>query len=84
MRQKLIEMLKALEQAWPPPAKCHHNVVYARQGGDEAGSTDKLLLQVNNAGVFHSFFLEDADFDRPIAEFVTEIIVVLKKARDDA
>jgi hypothetical protein len=46
----------------PPPEKCHHALTFARYGSDETGWQEKLGLQINQAGVFHCFFLEDADF----------------------
>jgi hypothetical protein len=61
MRQFLIDLLKRLEAAVPPPPKCHHAITFARYGSDEVGWTDKLALQVNANHTFYCFFLEEDD-----------------------
>jgi hypothetical protein len=61
MRQFLIDFLKAVEADIPPPARCHHVLTYARYGSNDTGWEDKLALQINDAGDFKCFFLEDSD-----------------------
>jgi hypothetical protein len=79
MRQKLITLLKALETAWPPPPKCHHVLMYAQFGSDQTGWEDRLLLQVNNNGVFYPLFLDESDIERPVPSIVSEIVEILKQ-----
>jgi hypothetical protein len=66
IREYMIELLKAIEEAIPPPANCHHCVTYAKCGNDSDGWLDKLALQVNRDGKFYGFFLEEDDlaYDR--------------------
>lgn len=61
-RQFLMDLLKAVEAAVPPPPHTHHALMYARYGNDEAGWEDRLALQINRDGKFHTFFLDDEDF----------------------
>lgn len=63
--QSLIELLKKIESAIPPPEKCHHALTFAQYGSDEAGWEDKLCLQVNIGGKFQQFFLDDEDLANP-------------------
>jgi hypothetical protein len=65
MRQQLIDLLKTLESAVPPPPNCHHAITFARYGSDEAGWVDKLALQVNYCGEFYCYFLDEGDFAEP-------------------
>lgn len=83
MKQRLIEFLKALEQACPPINDCHHPLMYARYGSDETGWEDRLLLQVNDHGVFQSFFLDDDDFTKSTDILVSEIVNLLKRKKDE-
>jgi hypothetical protein len=76
MVKRLIEFLKQLEAAWPPPENTHHALMYAQFGSDEAGWSDRLALQVFKAGRFQCFFLEDADLDKP-AETLAVILSIL-------
>lgn len=77
MRQFLIDLLKALEAAVPPPALCHHAITYAQYGSDETGWEDRLAIQVNRGGKFQCLFLDDGDFRIPAAFVVAEIVKVL-------
>jgi hypothetical protein len=74
MRSWLLEFLKELESAIPPPPMCHHAITFAKYGSDEHGWQEKLALQINHGGLFHCFFLETDDFDKPINILVTEIV----------
>ena len=61
MRNYLIEFLKMLEAAIPPPVNCHHALTYAQYGSDADGWQDKLALQINLLGDFHCFFFDEDD-----------------------
>lgn len=61
MRQYLIDLLKCLEAAIPPPANCHHAITFAQFGSDETEWEDRLALQINRGGIFHCIFLDDDD-----------------------
>jgi hypothetical protein len=61
MREYIIELLKAIEAAIPPPSNCHHCLTYAKYGSDSEGWTGKLALQLNREGKFYCFFLEESD-----------------------
>ena len=61
MRNYLIEFLKMLEVAIPPPVNCHHALTYAQYGSDADGWQDKLALQINLLGEFHCIFLQEDD-----------------------
>jgi hypothetical protein len=77
IREYMIELLKAIEAAIPPPANCHHCVTCAKHGSDSEGWTDKLALQVNREGKFYCFFLEENDlaYDAAnIQSFVAELV----------
>lgn len=78
MRKALIEFLKALEEAWPPPEGCHHPLMYAKFGSDSTGWEDQLMLQVNWDGTFYPFFLDDNDLKKPINQLVAEIVELLE------
>lgn len=73
----LLEMLKAIEGAVPPPPNCHHAITRAQYGSDAEGWTDKLALQINRNGKFYCFFLESDDFARDPQEFADHIARVL-------
>ena len=77
MRQFLIDLLKALEVAVPPPSHCHHVLSYARYGSDEAGWSDELALQINKDGVFHCFFLDDDDLSGSVPCLIDRIFAYL-------
>jgi hypothetical protein len=62
MRVYLLDLLRKLEELVPPPENCHHAITFARYGSDSQGWEDCLALQVNKAGQFHCFFLDDGDF----------------------
>jgi hypothetical protein len=51
--------------------------MYAQFGSNETGWKDKLMLQVNNKGVFHPFFLDQFDLDLRSEVLVAEIIRLL-------
>jgi hypothetical protein len=63
MRKKLLQLLKGLEAAIPPPLNCHHVISFAQYGSDVDGWEDKLVLQLNQDGVFQQFFLDAADME---------------------
>lgn len=73
MRETLLDFLKALEAAIPPPKGCHHALTFAQYGSDADGWQDRLALQINDAGRFHCFFIDPGDFDKGIPELVSEI-----------
>jgi hypothetical protein len=80
MKQFLIDFLKLLERELPPPANCHHGIGYAQFGSDSTGWEDRLALQINVGGVFHCFFLDEADFEKTPARLVTEVVTEMKKS----
>jgi hypothetical protein len=77
MRNYLIEFLKMLEVAIPPPENCHHAITYARYGSDADGWQDKLALQINLLGEFHCIFLEEDDLSLNAEKTVKEIERIL-------
>jgi hypothetical protein len=78
MERQLLEFLKALELAIIPPKNCHHCLMFSQYGSDEVGWNDRLALQVNNAGTFQCFFLEESDFQKPIHQLVSEIALLVE------
>jgi hypothetical protein len=84
MREQLLEFLKALETAIPPPEKCHHAITYAQYGSDEHGWKDKLALQIGHGGKFHCFFIEPGDFEKPAKTLIDEIRSGLMAPADNA
>lgn len=68
--KNLMNWLKAIETAIPPPMHCHHAITYAQFGSDDCGWEDKLALQINLDGKFLCFFLEDYDFEMSIERFL--------------
>lgn len=72
-RKFLIDFLKQLEAAIPPPDKCHHAITYAQYGDEECGWDDRLAVQVNHHGKFICFLLDDADCAKVPAQIVAEI-----------
>jgi hypothetical protein len=80
MRFWLLNFLKSLEAAIPPPPLCHHAITYAQFGSDDTGWQDKLALQINCDGVFHCFFLEPDDFEgKSTVDLIAEIAAGLKR-----
>ena len=79
MQKKLIEILKLLESAVPPPKSCHHLLMYAQFGSDETGWEDRLLLQVNKDGKFYPFFWDEDDLQHPSTEIVAAIVDLLSQ-----
>ena len=84
MTGRLINFLKALEAAVPPPPHCHHALTYARYGSEEKGWEDRLALQiaatsseVTGEPIFYCLFLDDDDLCKPVDELIIEIVVVL-------
>ena len=84
MRQRLIDLLKALEAAIPPPLNCHHALTFARYGSDETEWADQLAAQINSAGVFHCFFLDEADFENGPDQVAAEIVALLAENNPSA
>ncbi len=72
-RPFLLALLKGLEAAVPPPPNCHHAITYAQYGSNAEGWQDRLALQVNVAGTFWCFFIDDGDDDpKAIIDFVVK------------
>lgn len=71
-RKLLIDLLKGLEKAVPPPPRCHHAITFAQYGSDTEGWQDRLALQVNHEGRFHCFFLDDRDLTGDLYKRVIE------------
>lgn len=78
MRQKLIDLLRDIERCIPPPENCHHCLTFAQYGSDVDGWKDKLCLQLNIAGKFQQFFLDDEDFDKPPFDLIYKILELLR------
>jgi len=72
-RAYVLDLLRALEEAVPPPPLCHHALTRARYGSDAAGWSERLALQVNVNGVFLCFFLDPSDLDAPPADLARVI-----------
>ena len=83
MREKLIAFLRELERVVPPPTNCHHALMYAQYGSDEAGWTDKLALQINHTGRFLCLFIDEGDFDRTPEELVAQVVKELQRGFDE-
>jgi hypothetical protein len=64
MRQRLIDLLKALEAVIPPPRNCHHALTFASYGSDEAGWTDQLAVQINRGIIYMTTYDFDAETQR--------------------
>jgi hypothetical protein len=82
MKQALIDLLRAVEKAIPPPKNCHHALVAAKFGSDEVGWQDKLALQVNRDGRFHAFFLDEEDFAKEPKKLAADILALLDEPGD--
>lgn len=67
-------LLQALEAAVPPPDGQHHAITFNRYGSDVSGWQERLGLHVRVGAGFATFFLDDADFARPIADVVSEVL----------
>lgn len=76
MRTRIIDLLKAMEAAIPPPKNCHHALVFAQYGNDVDGWEDRLALQINNAGVLPTYFLDDQDLDKDPAALAAEVLAM--------
>lgn len=74
MRTFLVELLKQLEQAIPPHVGGHHCITYNQYGSDETDWRDELGLHVWVSGEWHTLFLRDADFAKPVGTLVAEIV----------
>lgn len=72
-RQFLIDFLKQLESAVPPPPNCHHCLTYAQYGSDKDGWQDRLALHINVDGKFHCLFLDENDFAHGVAALVATV-----------
>jgi hypothetical protein len=77
MRTQLIELLKGLEVAIPPPANCHHGIIFMT-GSPEYGPDDKLALQVNRNGLFQVLFLDDADLMIDSSMLIANVVAILE------
>jgi len=76
-RAFLIEFLKGLEAAVPPPENCHHAITFARYG-----EWDALALQVNIGGKFRCFFINDEDIDRGPESTIAAVVEILNRPND--
>lgn len=75
MRAFLIEFLKQLETALPPPPHCQHSISYARYGSDDQGWDDKLALNINDGGMFDVLLFDDDDFSGTPAQLVKAVLL---------
>ena len=73
MKQRLLNLLKRLEQVIAPPQFCHHVITYAQYGSDARGWEDRLALQVSVEGELMCFFLDDEDLQKDPDEFAEMI-----------
>jgi hypothetical protein len=83
MRTQLIELLKGLEVSIPPPANCHHAIMFMA-GSTEHGPDDKLALHVNRNGAFHVLFLDDADLRIAPSVLIANIVAILELIRSSS
>ena len=75
MREKLIALLKTLEEKSPPPAGCHHSITYNQYGSDADGWEDKLGLHVwIRPGFIKTFWLDEGDFEKTPEELAREVL----------
>lgn len=74
MKAWLMDFLKLLESAIPPGDGQHHGISYCQYGSDSAGWSDRVGLHVRMDGGAQTFFLDDADFEKPIPELVADVI----------
>jgi len=81
MRQFLIDFLKALEAAVPPPPKCHHTIGYAQYGSDVVdGWKDQLAFTLTTppAGAFSASFSTMA-ISQARSRMIEEILTLLRR-----
>lgn len=64
MLNYLLVFLAQLEQLIPPPQHCHHVLCRALYGSDADGWSEKLALQVNDHGIFTTYFLDEDDLTK--------------------
>lgn len=79
IRKFLIEVLKGLEAAVPPPENCHHAITFARYGGEH----DALALQVNHGGRFRCFFINDDDIERGPGWIIAAIVEIFNRPPEE-
>ena len=82
MKQQLLDLLKNLEAAVPPPQNCHHALMYSQYGSDEDGWEDKLALQINRSGRFQTLFLDEEDFKKPGTALISEILGLINSPKN--
>lgn len=70
--------LKLLDEAVPPPEGAHHTLTWAPQ--DRLGLTIRLRTteDASITDMTHTFFLDDADFQRPPAETLADVLTELR------
>jgi len=83
MRAFLIDLLKRLEELIPPPPNCHHAITYAQYGSDEAGWSDRLVLQVNEGCKFQQFFIGPEEEAKSALDLAEEIAAIQRSPSDD-
>jgi hypothetical protein len=71
----VLQLLRRLEHAWPPPSGCHHAVVM--------NSADSLKVQVNYHGNIQTFILDEKDMERKPEDLADEIAEMAKKSTQD-
>ncbi|MGB9153448.1 MAG: hypothetical protein WCD70_10220 [Alphaproteobacteria bacterium] len=86
---KTIDLLKQLEQAFPPAGDHKHTLEYVRFGSDADGWKDGLKLTVtyplpapHNYMVDDSILIEASDLKKPTATIVRELVNLISHARD--
>lgn len=73
----LIDFLRRLEQAIPPPENCHHAITYGLYMTEDGGFEDQLCLQVNRDGLFTTLFLDNGDFVKDPEILAAEIVSLM-------
>lgn len=68
MKTKLMALLQALEEVFPPPAKGHHAITFNTYGGEP-----RLGLHLHVGAENLTFFLEDEDFEKTPNDIIAEI-----------
>jgi hypothetical protein len=66
MVEKLLAILNALEERYPPVNLGHHALIAGENGSE-------LCLMLALPGAFPTFFIEDADLELTVEEFVVEV-----------
>jgi hypothetical protein len=82
MRKYLIDFLRGLETAVPPPQNAHHAITFVQYGDDENGWDERLAVHMNLGERFRILFLDEADFEHTPEELVEDCLSILISNKD--